>query len=328
MQHTGPIRIETERLTLRPFTESDAPAMFRNWASDPEVTRFLTWPTHDRVETTLRVIALWSDRSNLTNYNWCIALRDTDEAIGSIAVVAIDETAETLEIGYCISKKYWGKGITAEAAKALIAFLFKNVQPKRITAKHDVNNPNSGKVMRKAGMRLIDTREAENNTGRCTVSVYAIDRLDRHPLTDAHKREICAWQYPGEYAAYNLPPYEEMREQRSGFMNPEREANFNGFSANGQLVGFVNILEEPKEIFIGIGVHPDHCNQGCGRRILEMTADLARELYPGKPLYLEVRTWNQRAVKCYQRAGFTIDGEPFEQVTGMGKGTFYRMVRT
>ena len=46
-----------------------------------------------------------------------------------------------------------------------------------------------------------------------------------------------------------------------------------------------------------------------------------------KPLYLEVRTWNIRAVKCYQKAGFRIDGQAYELTTGIGTGTFYRMIR-
>ena len=46
LNHKGTKTIETERLILRQFTMADAPAMYRNWASDPEVTEFLTWPTH------------------------------------------------------------------------------------------------------------------------------------------------------------------------------------------------------------------------------------------------------------------------------------------
>ena len=148
--------------------------------------------------------------------------------------------------------------------------------------------------------------------------------LTHHPLTESHKREICSWQYEGKYAAYNLPPFEAMRENRSGFMNPDRAKNYIGFSMNGTLAGYVNMREEPAEIFIGVGVHPDFCNQGLGRQILQITADLARELYPKKPLYLIVRTWNRRAIQCYRHAGFRIDGEPFELT---GKGSFCRMIR-
>ena len=95
----------------------------------------------------------------------------------------------------------------------------------------------------------------------------------------------------------------------------------------GRFVGFTNIPEEEKEVFLGIGVNPRFCGQGYGQRILQDTGAMAERLYPGKPLYLEVRTWNTRAVRCCQKAGFRIAGEPFQQVTGAGPETFYRMVK-
>lgn len=50
MNHIGTKRYETERLILRPFVESDAQSVFENWASDDEVTKYLTWPTHPSVD--------------------------------------------------------------------------------------------------------------------------------------------------------------------------------------------------------------------------------------------------------------------------------------
>ncbi len=55
MNHCGTQRLETKRLVLRRLAVSDAEAMFRNWASDPEVTRFLTWPTHTDVNVTVYI---------------------------------------------------------------------------------------------------------------------------------------------------------------------------------------------------------------------------------------------------------------------------------
>lgn len=146
-------------------------------------------------------------------------------------------------------------------------------------------------------------------------------------LTDDDKRQICAWKYDGEYEIYNLPSYEEMKAQQIGFMNPTSEQNYLAFADGATLVGFVNILEEATEVFIGIGANPELCNRHYGREMLALAYDISKSRYPDKPLYLEVRTWNTRAVTCYQRAGFQIDGQPHEQTTGIGDGTFYRMTR-
>lgn len=151
--------------------------------------------------------------------------------------------------------------------------------------------------------------------------------LESRNLSDDDKRQICSWQYEGEYAVYNLPPYEKMREAGSGFMDSRNERNYYGFFEKGSLVGFANIKEEPTRFFVGIGVRPDICGKGYGTKILGEVCKIAKAKNPFKPLYLVVRTWNRRAVRCYEKAGFTIDGEPFEQTTGAGKGTFYRMIK-
>ncbi len=151
--------------------------------------------------------------------------------------------------------------------------------------------------------------------------------LANHILSDAEKREICSWKYSGEYAIYNLPSYENMQAKQIGFLNPAREQNYRAFYDEDCLVGFVNIKEEEAEVFIGIGVKPELCSKGYGQRILYETYRISKELHPDKPLYLEVRTWNERAIRCYQKAGFEIVGEPFEQKTGSGVGTFYRMIK-
>lgn len=152
-------------------------------------------------------------------------------------------------------------------------------------------------------------------------------QLSYRHLTEEDKRQICAWKYHGEYEIYNLPTYEEMRIQQTGFMNPEKEKNFLAFLDHDVLVGFVNILEEETEVFIGISVNPDHCDKHYGRRMLKHAYEISKTRYPDKPLYLEVRTWNIRAVKCYEKAGFQIEGEPFELTTGIGTGMFYRMTK-
>lgn len=71
MKHIGTKNIETERLILRRFTLDDADAMYRNWASDDEVTKYLIWSAHSSVDITKMVLADWVESyKNDDNYNW------------------------------------------------------------------------------------------------------------------------------------------------------------------------------------------------------------------------------------------------------------------
>jgi ribosomal-protein-alanine N-acetyltransferase len=182
MQHLGTQRLETPRLVLRRFTVEDAPAMYANWASDDDVTNFLTWPTHKDIGVSSHVLEDWvSHYAEPSDYHWAVTLRDFGDApIGSIGVVGRDDRLESVEIGYCIGKKWWGQGVVAEALQAVIDFLFAKVGVNRIEAGHDPHNPNSGRVMQKCGMKYEGTlREAgKNNTGVCDLAVYAILRKE------------------------------------------------------------------------------------------------------------------------------------------------------
>ena len=182
MKHCGTLRLETERLVLRPFTPDDAQAMYQNWASDPQVTRFLTWPVHESPAATRRLLEDWAaSYENDRYYQWAIVLKENgDEPIGSISAVEIKDELDLVQFGYCIGRPWWHRGITSEALGALIQFFFTQVGANRIACRHDPNNPHSGMVMRKCGMRYEGTQRSadRNNQGICDVSWYAILRED------------------------------------------------------------------------------------------------------------------------------------------------------
>ena len=146
-------------------------------------------------------------------------------------------------------------------------------------------------------------------------------------LTDEDKKVICLWKYDGKYSIYNLPSYESLKQSKSGFMNPEKEKNYHVFKSNDNIISYINLSERETEVFIGIGVNPSFLNMGFGTQILLESCILSKELYPEKPLCLEVRTWNERAIRCYEKAGFVIDGEAYKQETLIGVGYFYRMIK-
>ena len=176
MRHTGTQTIATERLTLRRFTIEDAENMYYNWASDPEVTRYLTWQPHKSVEETAEILQQWeAGYSKNEFYQWAIELNDIEQPIGSISVVSLNEDVQSAELGYCIGKSWWHQGYTTEAVEAVIRFLMAEVGAGRVWAQHDVANPNSGEVMKKAGMDYEGTlrQSTRNNQGIVDAAVYA-----------------------------------------------------------------------------------------------------------------------------------------------------------
>lgn len=183
MNHIGTQYIETQRLILRRFELADVPAMFANWASDDAVTKFLTWPTHTDVSVTERILREWVPQyGDDAYYNWAIALKEHGpEPIGNINVCHWRENGDVPEIGYCMGKRWWHQGIMSEALGAVIDFLFDRVGVERVVARHDVNNPHSGGVMRKCGMKFEKIREKDNrnNQGECDCACYAIGRDER-----------------------------------------------------------------------------------------------------------------------------------------------------
>ena len=80
--------------------------MYKNWASDSEVTKFLTWPTHSSEKVSQAVLDDWiSQYSDKRFYQWAIVPKnDGDEPIGSISVVEMKENVSAVQIGYCIGK--------------------------------------------------------------------------------------------------------------------------------------------------------------------------------------------------------------------------------
>ena len=145
----GTAYLETERLILREFKIEDAADMYHHWANDEKVTRYLTWLPHQSIEDTKQLLAFWIKLYEKgDSYNWGIVVKEKSILIGSISVTKIDQKTNTVEIGYCIGQAYWGQGYVAEALKEVISYLFKEGYD-LVRARHDKNNPHSGRVMQR-----------------------------------------------------------------------------------------------------------------------------------------------------------------------------------
>lgn len=147
--------LETERLILRPLALSDCEAIFNGWTSDPEVSRFMRWNTHENIEVTRgwirREEELVEDDSV---YNFGFVLKETGELIGSGGLVFVEERG-MYELGYNLMKKYWGKGLTTEAAQRIVDFAANDLEQKTLFCCHAKDNPASGRVMEKIGFKYI-----------------------------------------------------------------------------------------------------------------------------------------------------------------------------
>lgn len=151
LHHVGTQILTTRRLTLRPFSPDDAQAMFDNWAGDPEVTKFLMWPTHPSVDTTRTILESWLPLYEKPDYyHWVLVL--DGQLIGTVGLFILNEKAGVGDLGYCLGRRWWRMGLMSEAVQAVIDFAFDTVGFNRIEAYHSLDNPGSGGVMRKCGM--------------------------------------------------------------------------------------------------------------------------------------------------------------------------------
>ncbi|MCL2335065.1 MAG: GNAT family N-acetyltransferase [Endomicrobia bacterium] len=177
MNNIGTQTIETKRLILRRVKPEDAEDMFYGWSSDGEVTKYMTWRSHPDIEATKNYINyLLTQLEKDDCYDWIIEYKETGKAIGAIGAVSLNENLEKAELGYCLSKKYWNKGIMSEALAAVMQYMFDKCGFNRLESFHIPENPASGKVMQKCGMKFegMARQARKDNQGRfCDTMIYA-----------------------------------------------------------------------------------------------------------------------------------------------------------
>lgn len=177
LSHVGTQILETDRLILRRFTIDDTKAVYNNWTSDSEVSKYMRWHHHNSIEETESKINDWINRYKHNNfYQWAITLKGSDEPIGAIGLFVVNESDMCGDFGYSISRKCWGMGVASEALKAVFKFAFETIRFNRIESYHSVNNPASGKVMFKAGMKLegLARQKYKSNVGFEDSFMYSI----------------------------------------------------------------------------------------------------------------------------------------------------------
>ena len=158
MRHAGTQEIETPRLLLRRLAPADAPAMYRNWASDPAVTRFLRWEPHKDETETFALLTAWDELyQNPDYYQWCLVDKATGEVFGAISLTVgccsepeaaagwqargFDTSQGVWEPGYCIGRAWWGQGLMTEALQAVVDYWFTRTDSTWLACCHAVETP-------------------------------------------------------------------------------------------------------------------------------------------------------------------------------------------
>lgn len=134
--------------------------MFFGWASDPEVTKYLTWNPHKNIEETKYILGLWIyEYEKPERLNFAIELKKEDKLIGGIDVVGyLGGVKGTPVIGYSLARKYWGNGYMTEACRCMIEYLF-SIGYSEIRIDAMPENIASIKVIQKCGGIFLRTDE-------------------------------------------------------------------------------------------------------------------------------------------------------------------------
>lgn len=149
MQINLPKIVETQRLTLRHPLLSDAAAIFE-YARDPEVTRYMDWPTHTNPESAVEFLTGALDRLAVgTELTWMVTVKPEDWAIGAISARM---RGHGVDFGYALNRRYWGRGFATEAAHAVVDWASRLEHVYRVWATCDVENIASARVLEKAGL--------------------------------------------------------------------------------------------------------------------------------------------------------------------------------
>lgn len=168
--------LSTPRLTLRRLRLRDADDLFA-YAADPEVARHVLWDAHRNISQSRRFLwgAIRQYRKGLPA-SFAIECKRDGKMIGTIGFMWINTDHKSAEIGYSLSRDYWNQGIMTEALREVLRFGFEDLALNRIEAQHELDNPASGRVMQKAGMKMegVLRQRLINKGKKVDVALYAI----------------------------------------------------------------------------------------------------------------------------------------------------------
>jgi ribosomal-protein-alanine N-acetyltransferase len=273
--------------------------------------KYLTWERHKSAAQTktwlFEVIAGYEQGDR---YCWGIELKESGALIGSVSADITSESARNADVGYCLGERFWGYGYAAEALRAVMDYMFYDVNVNRIGAYHSINNPPSGRVMQKAGM----LKEGRLRQGYITgageyqdCDLYALVREDFESYYKPeqveffdlegkdlakHNVKLVCYEYRPENPAKNYAPgYRfNITEQSSGTILGKIDLRL-GFTESLYYGGH-----------IGYTVNPEYQNMGIATIACRITLQIAKA-HGFKKIIITNSPENKASARVCEKAG-------------------------
>jgi RimJ/RimL family protein N-acetyltransferase len=148
--------------------------------------------------------------------------------------------------------------------------------------------------------------------------------IQLNPLTEEMAIEVCKWRYEGLYAVYNLSDWEVVVSNCWSLSSEdERSEYFQSLILDGEIIGFGRIQVIEGVSCLGIGIKPDECGKGYGTKSMALLIEEAKRREPDLPIGLEVRQFNSRAKKCYEKIGFVTQKQYMKETVEGFVSYFY-----
>ena len=160
------IRLETPRLVLRPWQEDDLQD-FYEYARVDGVGQMAGWLPHESIEKSREILQMFIDQKK----TFALELKENGKVIGSLGIERVPEEPEIpaglmgREIGYVLSKDYWGRGLMPEAVRAVIGYCFDTLRFDYLACAHFVRNSQSRRVIEKTGFQFLKEVKHETRYG-------------------------------------------------------------------------------------------------------------------------------------------------------------------
>ena len=347
--NTSKIQLETDRLILRAFCDDDL-ADFYEYARVPGVGEMAGWPHHESIEISKRILQSFM----MENEGFALVFKGNGKVIGSLGLHyswANDDqkysAMKSKEIGYVLSRDYWGQGLVPEAVSAVISMCFHEYSCEILTCGHFTTNNQSRRVIEKSGFRFekqdlfhskqldMDFEDMKYVLLRSEwMGEICFTRLAKTTDTAALAKILCdSWRsaYKNILTPENMEHNTKLESRTTMFemiIKSGVGSTMIAFS-NGNLCGMVSFgesrdaeLSDFAEI-VAIYTVEDCWGTGVGTQLMELAlSEIENQGYNNVLLWTFKA--NARARRFYEKHGFVLDGTVKDSGFGDAKEVRYR----